>query len=96
MFFPYIFPQFFGECQCKPHKEGAGQALPSGMAASNKCLRFVAILTLDFTNRVSNSRKLTSQNNALLITQLRDARWSLFFHVEVFNRDAKLVAVSHS
>ena len=77
-FFPYLFPQIFGECQRKPHKEAERPALPSGMAASNKCLSFAAIQTLDFTNQVWNYRKPASQNNALHKGPLRHAHWSLF------------------
>ena len=76
--FPYLFPQFFDECQGKPCKEGARPALPSGIAASTKCLSFAAILTLDFTNPVLNPRKPASQNNAILIGPLRHSHWSLF------------------
>jgi hypothetical protein len=76
--FPVHVPQFFGKCQGILRKEGARPALPSGMAVSNRCLYFASILTLDFNNRVSNSRNPASQNNALPISPMRHAHWSLF------------------
>ena len=73
----HLFLSFSADARAYHATMGTART-PVSMVASTKCLSFAAILTLDFTNRVSNSRKRASQNNALLRGPLRHAHWSLF------------------
>ena len=86
---------FFLSCKKIPgyntQSRGTGRT-PLWQAASVKCLIFDASLTLDTTNLGSNPRKPYSQIYAPPYCLLSNG--FQFFHIEVFNRDRKLVSVS--
>jgi hypothetical protein len=87
-----VFHQLYKKCQYITRKDEARAALSSDMAVSPKCLIFAESLTLDMTNLGSNPKETYNQIYAPHYCLLSNG--FQFLHIEVFNRDGKLVSVS--